>query len=56
MQKKTKKNLTSICKTVCDSKILVELDNDESTFNIKTSSNHRLKKCVRVLVGWKSNF
>lgn len=25
VQKKTKKNLTSICKTVCDSKILVEL-------------------------------
>ena len=21
-----------------------------------TSSNHRLKKCVRVLVGWNSNF
>ena len=28
--------------------------NNQDTFI--TSSNHRLKKCVRVLVGWNSNF
>ena len=29
---------------------------DKKEVYIITSSNHRLKKCVRVLVGWDSNF
>ena len=30
--------------------------NTNDIYIYKTSSNHRLKKCIRVLVGWNSNF